>query len=1799
MQVVERLGKEKEAAPEFARRAWGFGSFSLPADAPPRSWCISLVKQPWFDHSVLVLIFINCITMILFNNPVLEAMIESEEVYDPTLLDRISPNWGAKQWHGLFVPLGECNLSDPGPCSIVDYVDLVFLVLFAIEMVVKMLAYGLALHPHAYLRVAWNWLDFLVVVIGFIDMFGGNLPGISTLRLVKTLRPLRSLQRIRGMRVLVQCILEAMPQMCNVLVFLLFVIIFFGLFGHAFFQGKLRHTCHAPDGAGGWSDTGEACDAKCEWDDETMRLTGPCLSLGNLTWQMESRGDSPHFRYTCRPGFECRCASDGLPNPTCSYMANPNLGITSFDSIPWAMVSLFQAISLEGWVDMMYPLQDSVSMLVWIYFILLVLVGAIIVINLFLAVLCDNFTLADKPGDEEEIPKAEDAEEAIKRGADALVHTNPLRQMCLNLCRLKWFDIFIQGCILLNTAVMMTKYAPQPSNFCSNQYTADYTPGWYCDFTIDPAHEKWDYLPPWMWWSTNILNWILTGIFTLESIIKVLGLGPRLFVKDSMNVFDAVVVFFSLIEILFDLLKRFGDGGVKIPFPLSVLRAFRIIRLFKLARSIESMRKILATLISSMASVMYLGMLLGLIILIFILLGMELFGGRYPRPELNYTEEYFPAHWANKSLGDWDDDFASRYHFDDIGNAFLAIFVVLSGENWNEIMFNSHTATWQHDIGQSIPIPFAIIYFIGLFIVGNLLLFNLFIAILLSNFDKVEDEDEDEEEGLDEEIDDPDDAAKTPAGDGELPPMPPMRGESSGASAAKLGAKKAESMMTWQFNGYMTTTKSQMESEESRKSRRMSGRPSERKDASNGEPEEVEDDENKPQPTFPKPGEDPSGDRSMMLFSWDNPFRQACAALSAHWLFETVVIFLILVSTLALMFDMPHLSESHPLKQFLSACNVFFAVVFLIEMLIKWVACGVFRSKTPREYALGPPYFANVWNWLDGFIVTVSIVVFFSASLAPLRVFRALRPLRLVSRNEDLKITVNTLAYSVPAMSSLATVSLLFFIIFAILAIELYGGKLGNCVDPAFEDEPYGSRVIPGLNVTSGQNDYEECMALPRYNLTRYTTDGILFTDMADIELRRGNTARAKEWLAFTEFPQWMYPGFGNFDNLGSALLLLFEISALEGWPDVMHAAMDTDSDNQFILNWQVSTVEDTGLGGVGVPMQEHVTQDHLTAVFFCLWIFIGCFVVVNMTIGVVVDTFGDIKAENDGVLLMSQEASDWVKTQKQVLATRPLVQAAPPKTPWRLNVYYLVTSTKFEVTIMVVILMNMLQMATDWWEPAYIEMPTEAYPNCVPGGPNCEPSTVFDIAAMKSAMDFLNKVFLVIYWCEMLIKWVGLTLPAYFRNPWDCFDFFLVMISTAEVIVSAVTDGSALAIAPVVRVLRLFRVVRILRVIKTARQLRTIIMTVYISLPQLQNIMLLITLIILIFDMLCVSFFSFVNYTAGNSPTPGATEVRPEDLPESPEPYAYADDGSNWGDFINRHANFQFWWTGVLLLARSSTGESFNGLMHDCMGYEWGDNRMRCCPECGPVIDGKVENVTIPSTGETMMRIVPEDSCGKTFLALMVVYLPFQLIMAYVVLSIMVGVILENFANVGSDNGKVNLDDLEEFREVWLKYDPKGTFVVPSHNLLAILQQLKAPLGIAGVTPAMTRAEMLKHLGNLDIPDHGGYIHFLETLTAISNHIAGEPLPICETTNKIKKEAHRKMNNKRLDKPAHNALTNYLVSLLQSRWRGYAMRQKYEGGGAPGGGAPPQYEQAPPAGAVKKSQVLPEPPASEPQAES
>merc|ERR1719473_865534 len=133
--------------------------------------------------------------------------------------------------------------------------------------------------------------------------------------------------------------------------------------------------------------------------------------------------------------------------------------------------------------------------------------------------------------------------------------------------------------------------------------------------------------------------------------------------------------------------------------------------------------------------------------------------------------------------------------------------------------------------------------------------------------------------------------------------------------------------------------------------------------------------------------------------------------------------------------------------------------------------------------------------------------------------------------------------------------------------------------------------------------------------------------------------------------------------------------------------------------------------------------------------------------------------------------------------------------------------------------------------------------------------------------MSIINIFFFVLYLIEMLLKWVGIGITQYFKNWWNCFDFFLVIISLMDVAFSPPIGDSELPFpAAVLRVLRLFRVARILRIIKTAKQLRTIMMTVYISVPQLKNILVLILLIIIIIDMLLVGQFSYVNYTPGNN---------------------------------------------------------------------------------------------------------------------------------------------------------------------------------------------------------------------------------------------------------------------------------------------------------------------------------------------
>ena len=106
-------------------------------------------------------------------------------------------------------------------------------------------------------------------------------------------------------------------------------------------------------------------------------------------------------------------------------------------------------------------------------------------------------------------------------------------------------------------------------------------------------------------------NMVLTILFVAEMIIKVFGLGIKDYLKDGFNIFDAIIIIVGLLE-------YFGIGNKSV----TVLRTFRLLRIFKIVRSWSGLRKLLKTVLASLQSIGNLALLMLLLIFIYSLVGM-------------------------------------------------------------------------------------------------------------------------------------------------------------------------------------------------------------------------------------------------------------------------------------------------------------------------------------------------------------------------------------------------------------------------------------------------------------------------------------------------------------------------------------------------------------------------------------------------------------------------------------------------------------------------------------------------------------------------------------------------------------------------------------------------------------------------------------------------------------------------------------------------------------------------------------------------------------------------------------------------------------------------------------------------------------------------------------------------------------------------------------------------------------------------------------------------------------------------
>uniref|UniRef100_A0A8C0ALH6 Voltage-dependent N-type calcium channel subunit alpha n=1 Tax=Bos mutus grunniens TaxID=30521 RepID=A0A8C0ALH6_BOSMU len=588
-----------------------------------------------------------------------------------------------------------------------------FIGIFCFEAGIKIIALGFVLHKGSYLRNGWNVMDFVVVLTGILATAGTDFD-LRTLRAVRVLRPLKLVSGIPSLQVVLKSIMKAMVPLLQIGLLLFFAILMFAIIGLEFYMGKFHKACFPNS-----TDADPVGDFPCGRE-APARL--------------------------CEGDTECR-----------EYWAGPNFGITNFDNILFAILTVFQCITMEGWTDILYNTNDAAgNTWNWLYFLPLIIIGSFFMLNLVLGVLSGEFAKERERVENrraflklrrqqqierelngylewifkaEEVMLAEEdknAEEkspldvlkraATKKSRNDLIHAEEGEDRFADLCAVgspfaraslksgktesssyfrrkeKMFRFFIRRlvkaqsfywvvlCVVaLNTLCVAMVHYQQPQRLTTALYFAEF---------------------------------VFLGLFLTEMSLKMYGLGPRSYFRSSFNCFDFGVIVGSIFEVVWAAIKPGTSFGI------SVLRALRLLRIFKVTKYWSSLRNLVVSLLNSMKSIISLLFLLFLFIVVFALLGMQLFGGQF-----NFQDE------------------TPTTNFDTFPAAILTVFQILTGEDWNAVMY--HGIESQGGVSKGM---FSSVYFIVLTLFGNYTLLNVFLAIAVDNLANAQELTKDEEE---------------------------------------------------------------------------------------------------------------------------------------------------------------------------------------------------------------------------------------------------------------------------------------------------------------------------------------------------------------------------------------------------------------------------------------------------------------------------------------------------------------------------------------------------------------------------------------------------------------------------------------------------------------------------------------------------------------------------------------------------------------------------------------------------------------------------------------------------------------------------------------------------------------------------------------------------------------------------------------------------------------------------------------------------------------------------------------------
>ncbi|XP_064233640.1 voltage-dependent L-type calcium channel subunit alpha-1C isoform X29 [Aotus nancymaae] len=1454
---------------------------------PIRRACISIVEWKPFEIIILLTIFANCVAL------------------------------------AIYIPFPEDDSNATN--SNLERVEYLFLIIFTVEAFLKVIAYGLLFHPNAYLRNGWNLLDFIIVVVGLFsaileqatkadgaNALGGKGAGfdVKALRAFRVLRPLRLVSGVPSLQVVLNSIIKAMVPLLHIALLVLFVIIIYAIIGLELFMGKMHKTCYNQEGI---------ADVPAEDD------PSPCAL------------ETGHGRQ-CQNGTVCRPGWDG-----------PKHGITNFDNFAFAMLTVFQCITMEGWTDVLYWMQDAMGYeLPWVYFVSLVIFGSFFVLNLVLGVLSGEFSKerekAKARGDFQKLREKQQLEEDLKGYLDWITQAEDIdpenedegmdeekpRNMSMptsetesvNTENVAGGDIEGENCgARLAHRISKSKFSRywrRWNRFCRRKCRAAVKSNvfyWLVIFlvflnTLTIASEHYNQ-PHWLTEVQDTANKALLALFTAEMLLKMYSLGLQAYFVSLFNRFDCFVVCGGILETIL------VETKIMSPLGISVLRCVRLLRIFKITRYWNSLSNLVASLLNSVRSIASLLLLLFLFIIIFSLLGMQLFGGKFNFDEMQ----------------------TRRSTFDNFPQSLLTVFQILTGEDWNSVMYDGIMAYG----GPSFPGMLVCIYFIILFICGNYILLNVFLAIAVDNLADAESltsaQKEEEEEKERKKL------ARTASPEKKQEVVEKPAVEESKEEKIELKSITADGESP-------PTTKINMDDLQPNENEDKSPYPN---------PETTgEDDEEEPEmPVGPRPRPlselhlkekaVPMPEASaFFIFSSNNRFRLQCHRIVNDTIFTNLILFFILLSSISLAAEDPvqHTSfRNHILFYF----DIVFTTIFTIEIALKMTAYGAFLHKGS--------FCRNYFNILDLLVVSVSLISFGIQSSAInvvkiLRVLRVLRPLRAINRAKGLKHVVQCVFVAIRTIGNIVIVTTLLQFMFACIGVQLFKGKLYTCSDSSKQTEA----ECKGNYITYKDGEVDHPIIQPR---------------------------------------SWENSKF-DFDNVLAAMMALFTVSTFEGWPELLYRSIDSHTEDKGpIYNYRVEI-----------------------SIFFIIYIIIIAFFMMNIFVGFVIVTFQE-QGEQE------YKNCELDKNQRQcveyALKARPLRRYIP-KNQHQYKVWYVVNSTYFEYLMFVLILLNTICLAMQHY------------------GQSC---------LFKIAMNILNMLFTGLFTVEMILKLIAFKPKGYFSDPWNVFDFLIVIGSIIDVILSETNPAEHTQCSPSMNAeensrisitfFRLFRVMRLVKLLSRGEGIRTLLWTFIKSFQALPYVALLIVMLFFIYAVIGMQVFG---------------KIALNDTTE-----------------INRNNNFQTFPQAVLLLFRCATGEAWQDIMLACMPGK------KCAPESEP------SNST---EGET--------PCGSSFAVFY--FISFYMLCAFLIINLFVAVIMDNFDYLTRDWSILGPHHLDEFKRIWAEYDPEAKGRIKHLDVVTLLRRIQPPLGFGKLCPHRVAC---KRLVSMNMPlNSDGTVMFNATLFAL-----------------------------------------------------------------------------------------------------